>query len=160
MLIWLCEEDAPRTPEDYDKFISAEIPDEKAEPVLFAQVKSFMVHGPCGILNPKSPCMFNKAGEKKSYCQKDFPKEFCEHTTQENENKKPLYRRRRPQKELNTMKIFCNDTGKHIKIDNRWIVPYNRFLLQKYATHINLEILCSVCGIKYVTKYLCKGCDK
>ena len=92
MLIWLCEEDAPRTPEDYDKFICAEIPDIEAEPVLFDQVKRFMVHGPCGSLNPDSPCMTNKAGENKKHCEKGFPKDLIEHTTQENDNKKPLYR--------------------------------------------------------------------
>ena len=55
-LFTLAEEDVPRTPEDIDKMISAEIPkpnpDDPVQQKLHDLVKKFMVHGPCDITSP------------------------------------------------------------------------------------------------------------
>jgi hypothetical protein len=45
------------TPEQIDSVISAEIPDPIADPLAYALVAEHMMHGPCGKLNPNSPCM-------------------------------------------------------------------------------------------------------
>lgn len=48
--------------------------------------------------------------------------------------------------------------GTEFKIDNRWTVPYNLFLHQKYQPHINGEVCSSVQPIKYrLHKYAFKG---
>jgi hypothetical protein len=44
--------------------------------------------------------------------------------------------------------------------DNRWVVPYNPYLLLKYDCHINVEICTSVKSIKYLYKYVYKGHDR
>ena len=49
--------------------------------------------------------------------------------------------------------------GVAIDIDNRWIVPYNPYLSQKYDCHINVEICSSICSVKYLYKYIYKGSD-
>lgn len=40
-----------------DSFVSAEIPDAARDPLGYALVAEFMMHGPCGEDNPKCPCM-------------------------------------------------------------------------------------------------------
>jgi hypothetical protein len=82
-----------------------------------------MVHGPCGKHNPKSPCM------KNGRCSKNYPKEFNEKTTVD-ENGFAVYKRPKN-------KRFIIKDG--IKLDNRWIVPHNLELLKKYDAHINTE---------------------
>ena len=49
-------------------------------------------------------------------------------------------------------------------IDNRRVVPYNPYLLPKYARHMNLDICTSITStsitsVKYLYKYVYKGHD-
>ncbi|CAF1168005.1 unnamed protein product [Rotaria sordida] len=82
-------------------------------------------------------------------CSKEFPKEFPNDTLP-NKDGYPRYRRR---DNGITMTI-----GKY-EVDNRWIVPYNPYLLMKYNAHINVEICATVKSIKYLFKYIYKGHD-
>ena len=52
----------------------AEIPDKDTFPELCAIVTKFMIHGPCGVSNPNSPCI------EDGICTKKFPKDFTEQT--------------------------------------------------------------------------------
>ena len=61
ILIWLKDKIHPN---DIDDIISAEIPNEKDDPILYEYVKNHMLHGPC------KSCKDNE--EKK--CIKRFPK--------------------------------------------------------------------------------------
>jgi hypothetical protein len=47
--------------------------------------------------------------------------------------------------------------GHAIELDNRHVVPYNKFLTLKYGTHINVEYVFGEKCCKYVFKYLLKG---
>ena len=103
-----------------------------------------MVHGPCGELNPNSPCMEN------GRCQKHFPKDFRDHTTL-GEDAYATYRRRDDHKE---------HTRNGKPVDNRWVVPYSPYFLWKYRCHINMECVISLKSIKYIYKYVYKGHDR
>ena len=143
MLLHLGNESKLRHADDIDSLISAQIPDPEEEPELYEIIKSCMIHGPCGHLNERSPCM------KDGQCSKNFPKQFSEETVM-NVNGYPLYAR--------------TDNGRTVRVrnidlDNRWVVPYNPYLSKKYSAHINVEACVSIKSIKYLYKYIYKGYD-
>ncbi|KAL5148491.1 ATP-dependent DNA helicase PIF1 [Glycine soja] len=107
-------------------------------------IKNHMVHGPCGSLNPGSPCM------KKGKCSRFYPKMFQPHTVLDADGF-PVYRRRN-----NGNAIEKNG----VIVDNRYIVPYNPRLLRKYQAHINIEWCNQNTSIKYLFKYINKGYDR
>ena len=133
-LIILESEYVPRNACDIDKIVSAEIPDPLKNPKLHEIITRNNMHGPCGQLNQKSPCMeTNDRGV--SYCTKEFPKDFQEVTTV-TEYSYPKYKRRSPANGGRTVEKFVK--GKCITLDNSFVVPYNSFLSLKFDTHINV----------------------
>ncbi|WVZ69470.1 hypothetical protein U9M48_018246, partial [Paspalum notatum var. saurae] len=87
ILVWQSDTGREQTAEDVDKYISAELPDPKVDPLAFSLVQEFMIHGPCGNANPSSQCM------KDGKCSKRYPKKFRSETTFDQDGY-PLYRRR------------------------------------------------------------------
>ncbi|XP_064619467.1 uncharacterized protein LOC135482915 [Lineus longissimus] len=154
LLIWLTPA-SKITPDVIDSVISAEIPDSIQDKQLHEIVKANMVHGPCGPLNPKSPCI------KEGKCTKDFPKSFRQ-ATEQGKDGYPKYRRRMPEDGGNTLTIRRQQQSQayEIEIDNRWIVPFNPWLLRQMNCHTNVEICSSIKSIKYVLKYVNKGSDQ
>ncbi|XP_074356767.1 uncharacterized protein LOC141696538 [Apium graveolens] len=75
MLIWLDADSKKNLKQNVDNFVSAELPDPLLDPVGYAAVKEFMIHGSCGLQNIKSPCM------KDLRCIRHFPKKYCARTT-------------------------------------------------------------------------------
>ncbi|GBN44779.1 hypothetical protein AVEN_177839-1 [Araneus ventricosus] len=142
ILLTLDSESKIRTKDDIDKFVSAELPDPCTDLRLFQIVTKCLAHGPCGTININSPCM------RDGQCCKSFPKQFMD-DTEENVNGYPIYRRRATEPV---------QVGKY-SIDNRWVVPYNPWLLKKFNVHINVEVCASVKSVKYLYKYVYKGHD-
>jgi hypothetical protein len=126
-----------------DSFISAEIPDPVEDPLGYALVAEFMMHGPCGENNPKCPCM------KDGVCSKKFPKTFQDETSID-ESGFPVYRRRDDGRFIMKNKV---------RLDNRHVVPYNMALLKKFQGHLNVEWCNKTHVIKYLYKYVTKGPD-
>ncbi|XP_052621075.1 uncharacterized protein LOC111890590 [Lactuca sativa] len=132
------------TVEYIDPIISAEIPNINEDPELYSLVSEFMIHGPCGAENMNCPCMVDKQ------CSKNFPKQFCDHSSVD-VNGYPLYMRR-------NNGYFVEKSG--VKLDNRNVVPYNKYLLKRYQAHINVEWCNQGSSIKYLFKYINKGPDR
>jgi len=154
ILVWLVPEHKI-TPDKIDNIICAEIPDPALDPELHQIVVSNMVHGPCGSINPTSPCMEN------GQCSKKYPKPFILET-QQGADSYPLYRRRSPEDGGQVAVININVRGSRTtqEVDNRWVVPYNKYLLRALNCHCNVELCMSISSIKYVLKYVHKGCDQ
>ena len=87
ILLWLDGSNKLQNSTDIDKVISAELPHPNLYPKLFKVVKSYMIHGPCGVAKLNSPCM------KQGKCSKFFPKKFTCVTTID-EDKYPIYKLR------------------------------------------------------------------
>ncbi|XP_052620957.1 uncharacterized protein LOC111898317 [Lactuca sativa] len=132
------------TVELIDPIISAEIPDKIEDPGLYSLVNEFMVHGPCGAENMNCPCMVDKK------CSKNFPKQFSNHSSV-HQNGFLLYRRR-------NNGHFVEKSG--VRLDNRNVVLYNKYLLKRYQAHINIEWCNQGSSIKYLFKYINKGPDR
>ena len=131
-------------PKNLDKFVSAEMHFDR--PQLYKQVVKYMLHGPCGELNPTSVCC-----NAKGVCRKHFPKEFVEETNT-NVNGYPQYRRRDIKEDK-----FTTKSG-HV-LDNRWVVPYCPPCFLRWDGHANFEICATVKSCKYIYKYVFKGHD-
>lgn len=142
------------------------------DPIGYAAVKAFMIHGPCGLENRNSPCMRNFK------CSRHFPKKLvyifyysfyyfiplytellynnfkCEiffrysARTIFDECGFPIYKRRNTGITVNVRKAV---------LDNQNVVPFNRDLLVKYQCHMNIEICCHARSLKYLFKYCLKG---
>ncbi|XP_020272658.1 uncharacterized protein LOC109847832 [Asparagus officinalis] len=144
ILLWLDPNSKYPDSDAINKIISAEIPDRETDPVGYAAVGQYMMHGPCGIFNTSSPCM------RKGNCSKHFPKKYVNETVID-ESGFAVYRRRND----NNRWVDKNGT----KLDNAYVVPYNRNLIVKYQSHINVEWCNRGRSIKYLFKYITKGPD-
>ncbi|KAI8430406.1 hypothetical protein MSG28_000689 [Choristoneura fumiferana] len=92
-----------------------------------------MTHGPCGTINPNSPCM------KNGRCTKRFPKGLVTETVT-GENGYPSYRRR------------SAESGGLFTAEVR-----TRVLSRAFETHLNVKLCASIASLKYVCKYINKG---
>ena len=154
ILLWLSKNSKIR-PDNIDHAVSAELPDIQTDPQLFDIVKTNMIHGPCGENNVTAPCM------KNGTCSKGFPKPFI-HNTEIGNDSYPKYRRRSPMNGGQEVVLERRNASSTtlIKIDNRWVVPYNPWLLRQMNCHLNVELCSSIKSIKYVLKYVHKGSDQ
>ncbi|XP_027076324.1 uncharacterized protein [Coffea arabica] len=132
------------SPEAYDRIVSAEIPDPDSQKYLYSLVVRHMMHGPCGQLKPDNVCM------KNGFCKNHFPKDYCDFTIH-SEDSYPHYRRRRNGPTVRVRKQL---------LDNRWVVPYNPYLLALFDCHMNVEVCSTVKLVKYLYKYVYKGHDR
>ncbi|XP_020251083.1 uncharacterized protein LOC109828514, partial [Asparagus officinalis] len=108
ILLWLDPNSKYPDSDAINKIISAEIPDRETDPVGYAAVGQYMMHGPCGIFNTSSPCM------RKGNCSKHFPKKYVNETVID-ESGFAVYRRRND----NNRWVDKNGT----KLDNAYVGP-------------------------------------
>ncbi|AEE09607.1 putative DNA helicase [Cotesia vestalis bracovirus] len=147
ILIWLVERIQP---DQIDDIICAEIPDYEVDPDLHDVVTTNMIHGPCGAINPQSPCMVD------GKCSKRYPRKLTAETVTGNDGY-PLYRRRSP--DDNGRTVTTKVKRMDFVVDNSWIVPYSPLISKSFKTHCNVEYCNSVKSIKYICKYVTKGSD-
>ncbi|GJW05747.1 hypothetical protein Tco_1568170 [Tanacetum coccineum] len=143
-LLWVDPASKIQVPEDVDRFISTELPDPQIDQDGYKVVSEFMMHGPCGAASLEATCM---KGDK---CSKKFPKKFNSKTFFDNKGHVHYQRR----------DTSISTTRHQFKLDNAYVVPYNRDLLLDFQAHINVEYCGSSMLIKYLFKYISKGTDK
>jgi hypothetical protein len=163
LLLFLDSDEAFDTPERIDEVICAEIPSKTKDLELYEVITKNMIHGPCGDLNPQSPCM-KKDVNGRLVCSKKFPKQYTSQT-QVLEGGYPLYKRRDfidadSRYFIRHPSIRSRMQNTQYEVTNQWVVPYNPYLSKKYKAHINVEHCASVHAVKYINKYVYKGSDK
>ncbi|PKU78064.1 hypothetical protein MA16_Dca018561 [Dendrobium catenatum] len=87
---------------------------------------------------------------KKGLCKNKYPRSFLRQTIV-GDDSYPIYRRRNDGQQVKVRNKY---------LDNRWIIPYNPYLLSRYNCHINVEICSGIKAMKYIYKYIYKGHDK
>lgn len=136
-----------KTVQQIDSCIRAEIPNKEEFPVLHDRVLKHMIHLPCESEFRK--CKKGKAGQ----CNKRFPKAYQEQTLL-NEDSYPLYRRRKQPA------VQYSYGRARLTVCNRFVVPFNPYLLMKFNAHINVEVCNTISAVKYLYKYIYKGYDR
>lgn len=144
ILLWLEGNSRDPRPSFIDSIITADIPDRVSDPLGYSLVDEFMVHGPCGELNKKCPCM------KNNKCSKFFPKAYQQSTIVGEDG---FVQYRRPESGS-----YVERYG--VRLDSGWVVPYNLSLLKRFRAHINVEWCNKTHLIKYLFKYVTKGPDR
>jgi hypothetical protein len=142
-----------------NEVICIELPDPEWDPTdeLTRLVLAQITHGPCGTDYPKAPCMARETPNGPLRYRKRFPKQFHTRTIVRADGY-PEYRRRDDGRTFAVPNL--QRPGQETVRDNRWIVPYNPYLLRKYQAHINVEICATIKAIQYITKYVYKGADQ
>ncbi|XP_073154080.1 uncharacterized protein [Henckelia pumila] len=144
MLIILKQEYKINSADQFDDYVSAELPQKENNSRLFNLVVKHMMHRPCGYLNKTNSCMIN------GQCKSHYPRNFCERTVQ-GEDGYPIYRRRNDGQTADVRRA---------KLTNQWVVPYNPYLLMRYDCHINVKVCSGLTAVNYLYKYIYKGHDK
>ncbi|KAG8239489.1 hypothetical protein J437_LFUL019012 [Ladona fulva] len=126
ILVWLKEKIRPT---QIDEVISAALPNEEDDPILFEIICKNMIHGPCETQtgNDGYPLYRRRKPGQGG------------HTA--------------------SMKMKSDSRYKQVEVDNRWVVPYTPLLSKMFEAHINVEYCNSVKSIKYICKYINKGSD-
>ena len=171
-----------------DRIVSAEFPFSNEEPLAYETLVTYMIHGPCGVENPKAPCMRSKFGQEPK-CSKHFPKSFQNFTYIKEDGihciedeildifrsinytiyfsyiyiyiyiYNILYFIVYIRKQYVYLYFLFLKIGIRF-VDNSWVVSHNNFLCAKYDAHINVEICSTIRAVKYLYKYVYKGNDK
>ena len=136
ILVILSQASKPKTSADVDAIVQAELPTREDQKEVGQLAESFMVHGPCGALNPNCPRM------KDGVCSKGYRKEFQNETLWK-DNGYPMYCRRAY---VNGEKVATKDGI----LDNRSVVPHNLKLIKNNQCHINVEACTSIKEVKYL----------
>jgi hypothetical protein len=144
------EEDKIRHGRELDDLILAEIPDPQADPLLHRLVTERMLHKCNDSCRPPHLTLLDHNGLPVERCLKGFPQPFSDETII-NERNMTVYRRL--------------DNGIEHRIgqkvfDNKYVVPYNPYLLKHFQSHINVEYIAFASSMKYLFKYVTKGNDQ
>ncbi|GJS98503.1 DNA helicase [Tanacetum coccineum] len=144
-LLWISVSSKVKEDADVDKYISVELPDPVEDPDGYIIISELMMHGPCDLVNKNAPCIKNE-----NKYNRNFPKPYSDKTYIDKDG---FVHYRRRETEIETER-------QNVRLDNRYVVPYNRTLCLRYYAHVNVEYCGWTMLIKYLFKYIFKGTDR
>jgi len=125
LLLSLSSYSQPMNSDQVDTLITATWPDPMQQPLLFNIVKCYMVHGSYVSTNLCAPCI------KDGKCTKHYPKQFQSETVL-NSKGYPSYAH---------PNNGCAYEVHNFMANNRWIVPYNPYILAWWVMKMSLHIV-------------------
>uniref|UniRef100_A0A914YGP9 Helitron helicase-like domain-containing protein n=1 Tax=Panagrolaimus superbus TaxID=310955 RepID=A0A914YGP9_9BILA len=157
ILLSMKKEYKPTTAEEVDDLIIAHLAEQpedddenyNANLRYFNSQLKLMIHDPsrCAAMCGKS--------KKNGICKKGFPKPYSDTTIMKSDGYAQL---KRP--EDGRTVTFKNGNRRPVDVTNQHVVAHNKYLILKYNCHINVEHCGGIRSLKYLHKYLHKGCDK
>ena len=144
MLAWMEDKELTSTGVGIESVSRACIPDQNVDKKGYELVTRHMTHGPC----KEGLCLINGS------CKDHYPMQFRDEMTVMNTRPGggyPMYRRPN-----NGRKVTKNG----VDLDNRYVVPYNMYLLKRYDCHLNVMVCYGIEAIKYVFKYIYKEASR
>ena len=151
---------SPEARQEVGKWVWTNLPDERiAGGKLREKVIKYMVHQKCGEFNPNAPCMTTDHKTNRKHCSKHYPQPFRDNFATDPKTGRAEYRRL-DNRDTATIKQK-NGANQYVEteIDNRYIVPYNPYLLMKYDCHICVDLVTAMAVVAYIYKYCYKGPD-
>ncbi|KAF8047520.1 hypothetical protein N665_2976s0001 [Sinapis alba] len=145
IVLWFGNSSRTPSTEEVDRIISVELPNKEEDPKGYNLVSKHMIHGPCGVIKPKSPCI------EKNVCTKKYLRPYNDYTSIDKSGY-VLYRRRRDE-----IAYVVKDG---VVMNNISVILHNIDILQKYEAHINVEWCSRTSALMYLFKYITKGVDK
>lgn len=151
---------SPEARQEIDKWVWTNLPDERiAGGKLREKVVKYMVHQKCGEFNPNAPCMTTDHKTNKNHCSKHYPQPFRDRFTTNSKTGRAEYRRLDNRDTATITQKNGDNKYVQTEIDNRYIVPYNPYLLMKYDCHICCDLVTAMAVVAYIYKYCYKGPD-
>ena len=161
-ILWNNKKTSPKDPFNVDHVVHAEIPNHETHPKLYKAVSEYVMHTDC-LRNRASPCL-QRGKDGKCHCKSNFPKDFSHSTGIQRDGYADVRRRddgRLSYVDPDVVKKWKDkhkgETTHPNQRSNRWVVPYNAYLLLRYQCHINVEAVRGILAAKYLFKYLFKG---
>ncbi|KAI5711550.1 hypothetical protein M8J75_001284 [Diaphorina citri] len=139
--------DIPYTSDQINNLVWAHLPDPETQPELLAKVQKLYIHGPCHL--PRGGGMTWSCRSNSQKCRFNYPRPYS--NTSSICDGKITYRR------PNDGRVCMKQVGNQmVKLDNRWVVPYNPIMVMRYNCHIDFEVLPNFAVARYLAKYCTK----
>lgn len=122
------------------------------------KVLKYMIHKPCGTHNVNSPCMETNRDTNRRHCSKHYPQPFRSTATINDRSGRAEYKRT-DNGDNPTTRVRVDGKWQDVKIGNKWVVPYNPYLLLMFDCHICVDAVTATSCVKYLFKYVHKGAD-
>ncbi|CAM9250899.1 unnamed protein product, partial [Laminaria digitata] len=151
---------SPEARHELDTWIWMTLPDESiAGGKLCEKVIKYMINQKCGEFNPNAACMTTCSKTKRKFCSKHCPQAFAYTLSTKTSSGRAEYRRI-DNGDKATIKQR-NGNGEYVEndVDNRYVVPYNTWLLMKYDCHSCVDLVTAKVVVAYLYKYCFKGKD-
>ena len=108
-LLIILNRNNPISAQEIEKYATAEIPDSVSHPRDRERVTTYMLHRPCGSINPEAPCC-----KKRNKCEHKFPKKYSDFDSFAELDGSPINRRRTPT--FSDLRVTASGSDRYLRV--------------------------------------------